>query len=328
MKFLSLNYLIKPRFVGVLISIATAIFLWMNTVSSMASADWTPCVLEPLSPIFDLLVPQNSYLSYLIGLCCVLFFGIMLYFLNESFLFIKERSLLPFFLYVLIMGCNPNVHSFSPAYVGSFVLLFVFWQLFECYHGASPIKQCFNMGALLALGSMVCVELILFIFPMWIGMQRLNVFNVRTFFASLFGLLCPFFVVGAVLYVFYDIDMAITAVWNSISLEYLTFNFTVSSLIYLGAIFVCMVVSIIYAILHSVGNRMHVVRMQGVISICFFLCFVLFFLMPGKPDITFPLLAMFAALSLSNYFTMQRSLFSSILFYVFVIALLILYISI
>ena len=116
--------------------------------------------------------------------------GIALYLsqFTQKYVIIRQKTLLPTFFYLLLVGTNPLFFYDFWASVSVSLILLCFRFLFDTYQNPSSQRNALNISLVLALGSFYWVPLLLFIPLFWYGMYLFKSLNFKTFFASLMGL--------------------------------------------------------------------------------------------------------------------------------------------
>lgn len=127
--------------------------------------------------------------TYLIGAVLMLGSAFLLYRVNYALGLIREKTLLPFLLFILLLSSNHSFFPLKSTSVGVFCLILALYLLFVSYHNPEAKNNAFKIGVILGIGSLLWVH-ILWAFPLfWAGMYRFRLLNPKTFTASLLGLL-------------------------------------------------------------------------------------------------------------------------------------------
>jgi hypothetical protein len=106
---------------------------------------------------------------------------------NYMLAIIREKTLMPFFLYLLLVSSNPDflpLNSVSPAL---FCLIPAFYQLLTSWHNSGSVRNAFNAAFFIGLGSLFQVHVLCLLPVFWWGMYNFKALNWRTFLASLTG---------------------------------------------------------------------------------------------------------------------------------------------
>ena len=101
---------------------------------------------------------------------------------------IRQRTLLPAFFYLLLVGTNPLLFYDLRGSVSTFIVLLCLLFLFDTYQNPLSQRNALNISLVLALGSFYWPPLLFFFPVFWYGMYWVKSFNLKTFFATLLGL--------------------------------------------------------------------------------------------------------------------------------------------
>lgn len=128
-------------------------------------------------------------ITYAIGLLFLIGGALLLHRANYVLGLIREKTQLPFLLYMLYISTNPGFFPLKSTSVGVFCLIFSIYLLFRSYHDEMAVHYAYKTALLIGFGSLLWVHLLWFVPLFWIGMYKFRTLNLRTFVASLFGLL-------------------------------------------------------------------------------------------------------------------------------------------
>jgi hypothetical protein len=111
----------------------------------------------------------------------------LLLYLNQTFIIVRNHTLLPAFFYLLFTGVNPMYHYTWISGMVSLSVLFFFILLFTASLQSYPQGNAFNMAFILTLTSFVWQPLLFFFPLLWFGLSNFHGLNFRSFFASITG---------------------------------------------------------------------------------------------------------------------------------------------
>lgn len=131
----------------------------------------------------------NKAAAYLIGIVVMTGGAFLLHRANYILMLIREKTLLPFLLYLLLISCNPDFIPLKSASMGVFCLVLAIYQLFTSYHDETASKAIYNATLILGAGSLLWIHLLWFVPVFWYGMYCFRSLSARTFIASLLGVL-------------------------------------------------------------------------------------------------------------------------------------------
>lgn len=130
----------------------------------------------------------NKAITYLIGMLLTIGGAFLIHRANYILMIIREKTFLPFLIYILLISTNSDFFPLKSTSVGIFCLTLAMYQLFISYHDEHAVDKAFNAALFIGIGSLLWIH-ILWFFPLfWIGMYNFKTLNIRTFLASLIGL--------------------------------------------------------------------------------------------------------------------------------------------
>lgn len=134
---------------------------------------------------------------YLIGFFLMLGSALTVNQTNYTLMLIRERTLLPFLFYAFLTSTNPDLFPLKSTSIAVLCLTLALYQLLASYHDPEARDRAFNSTLLLSMGSLFWVHILWFIPVFWIGMYNFRNLTLRTFVASLLGILTVYwFVLG------------------------------------------------------------------------------------------------------------------------------------
>jgi hypothetical protein len=107
---------------------------------------------------------------------------------NYTLALIKEKTYLPFFLYIFFISANPDFFPLNPASIGIVFIIASLYLLFLSYHDSEARKLAYNTALILSTGSLLWAHILCFFPLFWYGMYLFRTLTLRTFLASLLGL--------------------------------------------------------------------------------------------------------------------------------------------
>ncbi|MDR1938634.1 MAG: hypothetical protein LBQ73_09105 [Tannerellaceae bacterium] len=167
--------------------LGTSFFFWV--AGYMDSVGYPVYSEVSATPLWDLVCRMlpNKTVTYLIGLLLTVGGAFLIHRANYMLVIIREKTLLPFLLYVLLISTNPNFFPLNSTSLGIFCLILAFYQLLTSYHDSGAIRKTFNAAFFIGVGSLLWVHILWFFPIFWWGMYNFKVLNLRTFLASIAG---------------------------------------------------------------------------------------------------------------------------------------------
>ena len=115
-----------------------------------------------------------------------------LIYINQTFVIVRCRTYLPAFFYLLFSGTNENLFVNFLGACFAFMTSICLFILFSTYQKSDTQPACLLFSSLIAVSSLFWPP-ILFLFPVfWYGLFALQSLNLKTFLASLSGILLIF----------------------------------------------------------------------------------------------------------------------------------------
>ena len=111
---------------------------------------------------------------------------------NKIYNLIRDRTTLPAFFYVLLIGTNPIYFNNLKGSISALIIMICWFFLLGTYQNPNSQRKAFNIAVCLALGAFYWPLLLLLLPLFWYGMFQMRSLNVKTLFANLLG----FVVVG------------------------------------------------------------------------------------------------------------------------------------
>ena len=175
-----------PTFVPVLLA---CIACWV--VSYLYSVGYPVYGEVSATPLWNTIcqtLPGKEF-TYIIGITLMFGGAFLLHRANYVLVLIREKTMLPFLFYVLFISTNPDFFPLKSTSVGVFCLILAIYQLFTTYHDPGAREKAYSAALLIGIGSLLWVHLLWFLPLFWLGMYNFRTLNIRTFVASLFGIL-------------------------------------------------------------------------------------------------------------------------------------------
>ncbi len=187
------NVIENKNFVFVTAVVAFLIRLGFYSVYDQPEVDtsvsgylWTPALNLYL---------KNNFLSFSLSLVFTL--GIILYssFLNSKHKLIRNRTYLIYIFTILLFSCHPMFVYMNPQYVALLLFLGCLDSLLSSYQQAKAASNAYTVGFLLGLSTLFSFHAIMYIPLFWIGFRYMRCLQIKTFLASLFGLMTVYWIV-------------------------------------------------------------------------------------------------------------------------------------
>ncbi|MDR2388753.1 MAG: hypothetical protein LBD89_03065 [Tannerellaceae bacterium] len=171
-----------------LLLLGVSFFFWAN--GYVSSIGYPIAGDSPATPLWNLVCRMlpNKTVTYLAGVCLTVGGAFLIYRTNYLLLLIREKTLLPLLLYLLLISTNPDFFPLKSTSLGIFCLTLAFYRLLTSYHKAEgAVQKIFHAAFFLGTGSLLWVHLLWFLPVFWLGMYHFKILTLRTFLSSLLG---------------------------------------------------------------------------------------------------------------------------------------------
>ncbi len=164
--------------------LAVSLAFWViGYINSIGYPVYSETTTLPLWNAICQLLP-NKTITYLIGLLLTVGGAFLIHRTNYVLVIIREKTLLPFFLYIFFISTNFDFFPLKPTLAGVFCLILAMYELFTSYHDPKAVFKAYNAALFIGVGSLLWAHIIWFLPLFWIGMYNFKTLNLRTFIAS------------------------------------------------------------------------------------------------------------------------------------------------
>lgn len=210
-----------------LIPLLTVIAWWPSLVSG--SYQQMAFDLNPM-PLYKLITgyfPHHSITSNIIAMLLVILAGFYLIRLNNKYLFIRDRTLLPPFFFIVIVSSLTPLHRLNPAIIAMLFLFSAVDRLLASYKTERLSYSYFEAPFLIGVGSLFYFNLIWFVILVWAALLILRPVIWREWVFSILGLATPWVFFLAIDYFMHDsLEWSIGAIaGNFVTRDAFTFIF-------------------------------------------------------------------------------------------------------
>lgn len=169
---------------------------------------WLGTFLEPVSltmgqtqmPLYELLLfltgGSNLVLNIIASTLLVLI-GYGMVRLNEQYIFIRQRTDLPAFVFAFIATGAISLGGMHPSLAAAFLMLMAIDNVFKIYQGTATLANSFNAGLLLGLATLFYLFAGVYIIWLWTALAFLGYFRAKELLAGLMGFVVPLFLAFA-----------------------------------------------------------------------------------------------------------------------------------
>lgn len=266
--------------------------------------------------IAENILSSESIIAYLISYIFTVLNSLLIAQMNNKFAFIRTRTFMPVFVYMLISTFWLQIHGNYLAVIAAFFVLIAVFLALEMYKDSKGVEQAFLSFFCLAVSSFLVHEVVFLLPFFWIGYGILRSLSTRTVFASVFGFITPLIFVFSILFFALNQTVLFPDI-KGVIFEYQLFDYkNIPFLIYFGALFLIFSIAMMGL---STNTRHDVIQARTMLI--FFRVMALGMLLLlifrfSSYTSYLPLIAAFFAILTAYTFTLVRNLFYYILFIV------------
>ncbi len=145
---------------------------------------WTALIV----PLFG----HNAYLAAMFSLLLAFAIGLTLNRLVGRYGWLAQQSMLPLVAYALLVSGFLVVQRLNPVWVFTLFFLSGLERLMGASLSPKPYVRCFDTAVLVSLGSLFYGKGLFFFPVIWVFMGLLRLYSVRSFIATILGLVFPY----------------------------------------------------------------------------------------------------------------------------------------
>lgn len=260
---------------------------------------------------------NNGTMPFIINLFIIILTALLFNRLAVQFQLVKEQTLLPAAFILLFQTLNPGlINSIAPQNFATLIVGAIFFILYTCYQQKRATEKSFIIGLLFAFTALFYAR-ILYLLPIFLlGMYQMQTGSIRTFAATLVGLVTPYWIVWGI---GWGDALQFSSTNFAISLQIPTFTWQM-----IPAIFV-MLLGLIAGMVNLINNYNENIKtraMNGFVNILSVYTALLMIIDNSHYTTYLPLLNCVVTLQLSYLFTSQHSRLYNILFFTLITLLL------
>ncbi|MBR5298158.1 MAG: hypothetical protein IKU29_09895 [Parabacteroides sp.] len=260
----------------------------------------------PLWNVICRLIPGKEF-AYILGMVLILGGAFLIHRANYVLVLIREKTSLPFLFYVLFISTNPDFFPLKPTSVGVFCLILAIYQLFTSYHDPEAREKAYHAALLIGIGSLLWIHLLWFLPLFWIGMYNFRSLTVRTFLASVLGVLTVYwFLLGWCVWK-HDFSPFIIPFSKLFSLHFLaTDGFVLLNWLSIIAVALLTVVASLNIITHEVEDSLRSRQFLSFLMMMSIWAFGLYFFYKEVSEEFLEMACVPASILIAHFFTVMR----------------------
>ena len=313
---ISLKNLVIPSIPLAVFLIGACFVLWMSAYvgerySTFSTQNTT--VVESIQSTFQ----PNSLQTNLVCIVLTLLNAFLVAQINNRFTIIRTRTFLPIFIFTLLIGVWNGTHVTIGSHIGLTLIIFALFYFFNMSRDRKASEEAF-MGSFLISISSLLINPFIFIIPVcWIGFMMFQSLSLRTFLASVFGLLSPW-----ILYIFaiflFKPEFNFSQLFNlNISTDISISTVSLPEIVYSASISLIMIISLVNMFSISNSDAINTRNKLNFLLLMLISLVILAFIFRNQFVSFLPFIALIYSLLISHPLTLKQNNFNGILFLIF-----------
>ena len=312
----SLKNLIIPSIPLAVFLVGSCFVIWMSSFVGERNTTFSTqntSIAESLQFVF---LP-NTLLSNIVCFTLTLLNAFLVAQINNRFTIIRTRTFLPILIFLLLLGTWNQTHAMIGSHLVLTLFILALFYFFNMSRDRKASEEAFMGSFLISLSSLL-INPMIFIIPLcWIGFVMFQSFSLRTFLASLFGMIAPWILYLSVAFMLQP-DFNIYHLFNlNFNSELSISNFSLPEIIYAISISLIMIISIVE--MYSITNS-DAINTRNKLDFLLFLLVslvILSFIFRNQFISFLPIIALVYSLLISHPMTLKQNNFNGILFLIF-----------
>lgn len=274
----------------------------------------------PLYSILQSITGGNLIALNIIGYLILASLSLLIVRLNERYVFIRQRTDLPAFVFALIVTGTVSLYGMHPSLLASILLFFALERVFAIYHGAGTLAKAFDAGLFIGLASLAYLFAGVYLIWFWISLAFLGYFRFRECLAGLVGFLVPVFIMTS--WYFFNDDLSVLwqtlmALLNKIQVA----DYSLFQKVFWGILMFLVVLSSTFMTKVVEEKKISSRKYFSILFLFFLFAIASFFLFKGAGIELYFLALLPVTYIISHYFVLSRySWMMEILFVIFVLS--------
>jgi len=308
-------------------SIPLAVFLVVACCSlwgvSFSAGHYSPIPISDntFAEILQSIFKPDTVISKLISLAFTLLNAFLIAQINNRFTIIRIRTFLPVFIFLILMGSWSQTHTINGSQISLSLFIVSLFYFFNMSRNGKATEEAF-MGTLIIAVSSLLIRQLIFLIPVcWIGFMIFQSFSLRTFLASLFGLLTPWIIYISINYYYYfGSTLNLKQFFDfHFDFSFQISTFTLPELIYSALISIVMIIAL--AGMFSITNRdaIHTRNKLNFLLLLLVVFSLMIIVFRNHYFMFLPFIAAIYAMLISHPLTLKQNIFYGILFVIFCI---------
>ncbi len=300
-------------------------------VTVVCIACWVTCFLTstgfPIrpaakaTPLWSAITGWLSHpeITYALGVFFLLAAAYLLLRANYALMLIRERTVLPFLLYLLYASVDPDFYPLNPASVGVFCVLAGIYLLFQSYHDEEAVENAYRAALFFGVGSLLWVHILWFLPLFWRGMYNFKTWSYKIVAASLFGLVTVYWCVLGWCVWQEDYTPLVQPFSELFSFHLIWYNnFGLIDWLSILLITLVTVIAVVHMVVHELEDNLRTRQFLWFLLLFSAWTLILLVLFGQSSEEFLQILCIPAAILTAHFFTLERNKYAFALFHVMV----------
>lgn len=187
---------------------------FVNLPSELRPFIFEPAILNLIDGKYDQFIFPKTNVLISVGLTLIQ--GIYLNQVVNKYNLLGRSTFLPALLYVSLASMFTPFLVLSPALICNFLLIIMIDKLLSIYYRSNNITVLFDLGLIIAIGTLFYFPFIAFFLLLWIGLLIFKPFNWREWISGLIGFSSIYFILF-IIYFWLDRLADFYKIWSPIA---------------------------------------------------------------------------------------------------------------
>lgn len=238
---------------------------------------WVPSFLVPqpmlpsnsFAPLYDLIYKWLSpfpRITSALSLLIILTSGILLNVMLYNYKIITQNTLIPAFMYVLLMSMNGT--ALSPIVIINLLVIMAFRNLFLNSSLLSiSSDQVYGAAAIISLSTVIYFPSVVLVIAMLAIFIVYNLYNWRDLMMLILGLLSAHILLFTYYYMTEQVAPAYTALWNSMQQINIVVDFSQKDSVAISVVMILLLLISFFHLLDYLTNKIMLIRKNATVII-------------------------------------------------------------
>ncbi len=174
------------------------VLVWLKTFyTGSFTLFQTDSIPMPFYAWTNLLTFNNTFVSAFSGLLLVAIQTVLVVRLNIKHIIIENRSYLPAFLFIIIIGSYTPLQRLHLALCANFFIILALDKILSSYKQHSTLSEVFDAAFLISCASLFYINAAFILIFVWIAFLIIKSLKPNEFIVSLFGFITPWFLTAS-----------------------------------------------------------------------------------------------------------------------------------